>query len=220
MILMSIGEAAERLGVSVRQVQHLVADGQLRGFSRGMVDGSSVERLQAERNGTHTRAWSASTAWGAVALLSGMTAEWMGTTQRSRLRGQLRRTTSTELVARVRNRALVTRWRAHSSAGRYLLGELVYAVGAAGRLGLAESDAIDGYVWTGDVAGIVDAHGLINDDAGRVTLRATDFDLGAVRELANGNVVLAALDLAGSLDTRERRAGLDALDSALEGFRD
>lgn len=219
MALMSVSAAAERLGVSTRQVQHLVASGELRSLARGVVDATAVERLLAVRGGSHTRAWSEPTAWGAVSLLSGGDADWMGETQRSRLRSQLRAMTSVDLVARARERAEVTRYRAHSSSGQYLLGVLVHAAEAAGRLGLAETNNIDGYLSSDDVASVVRNHGLIRDDEGRVTLRATTMDLGIVRDLANRGVVLAALDLAESLDVRERRAGLEALDRALEGFR-
>lgn len=113
----------------------------------------------------------------------------------------------------------MTRYRAHSSAGQYLLGELVYPANVAGQLGLAETKDIDGYLAAGDVARIVSRHGLIRDDEGRVTLRATTTSLDLVRDLAGRGVVLAALDLAESLDVRERRAGLEALDRALEDFR-
>ncbi len=124
-----------------------------------------------------------------------------------------------DLVERARQRADVTRYRAYSSAGQYLLGELVYAPDTASRLGPAESTNIDGYLTVGDVGGLVSRHGLVCDDEGRVTLRATAMDLDVVRELSTRSVVLAALDLAESLDVRERRAGLDALDRALESFR-
>lgn len=219
MSLLAISEAAERLGVSTRQVQHLVARGELRLVARGVLDETSVARLMAVRGTSHRRAWSQATAWGAVALLSGADAEWMGNTQRSRLKGKLRRLGAAELVGRARERAEVTRYRAHSSAGRYLLGELVYAADAASRLGLAETDNIDGYLAPGDVDGLVSRHGLIRDDEGRVTLRATTMDLDVVRDLAKRSAALAALDLAESLAVRERRAGLDGLDRALEAFR-
>lgn len=214
-----MSEAAERLGVSTRQVQHLVAQGDLRRLARGVVDETSVERLLAVRGDSHERAWSESTAWGAVALLSGADAEWMGERQRSRLKARLRGLFAAELVERTRERADVTRYRAHSSAGKYLLAELVYPVNVAGGLGLAETKNIDGYLAADDVAGVVSRHGLNRDDEGRVTLRATTTDLGLVRDLSGRGAVLAALDLAESLDVRERRAGLDALDRALEAFR-
>lgn len=215
---MAVSEAAERLGISTRQVQQLVAQGELRQLARGVVDETSVERLVAVRGGSHKRAWSEETAWGAVALLSGADAGWMGETQRSRLKGRLRRLDAAELVERARERAHVTRYRAHSSAGRYLLGVLVDTADAARRLGLAETSDIDGYLAAKDVDGLVAGHGLIRDDEGRVTLRATRIDLDVVRDLSKRSDVLAALDLAESLDVRERRAGLDGLDRALRAF--
>lgn len=214
-----MSEAAERLGVSTRRVQHLVASGHLRQVARGVVDETSVERLIAVRGDSHVRAWSEATAWGAVALLSGVAADWVGERQRSRLRARLRTSSAVDLVERTRGRAVVTRYRAHSSAGKYLLAEIVHPVDVAGRLGLAETNAIDGYLATDDVAAVVSRHGLIGDDTGRVTLRATTMDLDLVREVCDSALVLAALDLAESLDVRERRAGLDALDRALEVFR-
>ncbi len=219
MSLLAVSKAAERLGVSTRQVQNLVARGELRQVARGVLDETSVERLLAVRGGSHKRAWSEATAWGAVALLSGDDAEWMGETQRSRLKGRLRRLGAAELVERARERAAVARYRAHSSAGQYLLAELVYATDASGRLGLAATNNIDGYLAAADVAEVVSRHGLIRHDEGRVTLRATSMDLDVVRDVSKRSVVLAALDLAESLDVRERRAGLDALDRALESFR-
>lgn len=218
--LMMVSEAAERLGVSTRQVQHLVAQGELRQLARGVVDGTSVERLVAVRGGSHQRAWSEPTAWAAVSLLSGGDGSWLGLTQRSRLRSRLRGLTASEFVERARGRAVVRRYRAHSSAGQYLLGLLVCATDAGRQLGLAETTSIDGYLAIGEVEDVVRAHGLIRDDEGRVTLRATGMDLDTVRDLAQRGVVLAALDLAESLDVRERRAGLEALDNALGSFRD
>ncbi len=219
MRLLAVSEAAERLGVSSRQVQNLVASGELRQVARGVLDETSVERLTAIRGGSHTRAWSQATAWGAVALLSGADATWLGETQRSRLKGRLRALGATELVERARERAGVTRYAAHSSAGQYLLAELVYAADAAGRLGLAQTNNIDGYLAVGDVVGLVSRHGLIRDDEGSVTLRATAMDLDVVGDLSKRSVALTALDVAESLDVRERRAGLVALDHALEAFR-
>jgi len=100
-----------------------------------------------------------------------------------------------------------------------LHSELVETSAAAERLGLAATNAIEGYLATTDVEAVVARHGLIRDDAGSVTLRATAMDIDVVRDFAGGDDVLAALDLAESLDVRERRVGLDALDRALGEFR-
>lgn len=219
MTLVGVSTVAERLGVSTRQVQHLVARGDLRQVARGVIDETSVDRYLAVRGDSRRRPWSEPTAWGAVALLAGAEVEWLGSRQRTRLKARLRELSSIGLVERARDRAVVTRYRAHSSAGRYLRTELVHPVNVAGQLGLAETNEVDGYLRTVDVDGVVTRHGLIPDDEGRVTLRATTMDLDVVRNLAGRGVVLAALDLAESLDVRERRAGLDALDQALEDFR-
>jgi len=219
MRLLAVSEAAERLGVSTRRVQHLVASGELRQVARGVIDETSVDRLIAVRGGSHARAWSQVTAWAAVALLSGVDAEWIGERQRSRLRARLRAATAVDLLERARERASVTRYRAHSSAGKYLVSELVYPKDAGARLGLADTDHIDGYVSAEKVTDVVRRHGLIRDEEGHVTLRATTMDLDVVRVISGRGVVLAAMDLAESLDVRERRAGLDGLDHALADFR-
>jgi len=84
MSLMPISDAAETLGASTRQVQYLVATGVLHQVARGVLAAASVERYQAVRSGSHTRAWAEATVWGAVAVLSGKHVSWMGESQRSR----------------------------------------------------------------------------------------------------------------------------------------
>lgn len=220
MALLAVSAAAERLGVSRRQVQHLVARGELRSLAKGVVDEASVDRFQAVRQGSHRRAWAGSTAWAAVALLTGGDAGWLGGSQRSRLRSRLRGLSAADLVERARERAEVTRYAAHARTGERLLEDLVHNSEAAGRLGLAVTSDVDGYLAVSEVADVVARHGLISNDEGRVTLRATTMDLDVIRELAQRGTLLAALDLAESLDVRERRAGLGALDRALDEFRD
>ncbi|GAA1096787.1 hypothetical protein GCM10009668_11940 [Nocardioides dubius] len=191
-------------------MQHLVARGELRSLARGVVDETSVERLQAVRRGSHARAWAESTAWAAVALLSGGEAGWLGESQRSRIRGRLRRLGADELVERTRGRAGVSRYVAHRSATERLRGDVVDTSSVATRLGLAATNAIDGYLATKALKEVVARHGLMRDCTGNVTLRATSVDLEVVRDLISASDVLAALDLAESLDVRERRAGTNA----------
>jgi hypothetical protein len=217
MELLTVAEAAARLGVTVRRVQHLAADGTLRMLARGVVDEISVERYLTSRAGFRWRPWSEPTAWGAVAVLSGRDAAWMGRSQRSRLRGQLRTLPAGELAARARGRAFASRYTGHTSTASRLRPQVVEASTEA--LGLTATTAIDGYVATGALDGLVARHGLVRDDAGPFTLRATGMPLDVVADLAHASPVLAALDLAESLDVRERRAGVDTLTAALERFR-
>jgi hypothetical protein len=218
MPLLAVTEAAERLGVSSRQVRHLAASGELHLLARGVVDEASVDRLLAVRGGSHRRAWSERTAWGAVALLSGAEATWMGESQRSRLKGRLRELSGAQLVERARDRAVASRYAGHASTAARLRAEVIDTTEAATGLGLVETSAVDGYLGAESLGELVTRHGLIRDDGGNYTLRATTMDLAVVKELAQ-STALAVLDLAESLDVRERRVGLDALDDALAWLR-
>jgi hypothetical protein len=62
---------------------------------------------------------------------------------------------------------------------------LVSPAEAAGGLGLADTNDIDGYVAVGDVKGLLSRQGLIRDEDGRVTLRATSMDIDVVRDLSS-----------------------------------
>lgn len=219
MTLLAVAEAAERLGVTTRQVQHLAAQGDIQMVARGVVDGTSVDRHLALHATTHRRAWSEMTAWAAVALLSGFAPEWLGASQVSRLKGRLRLLSAAQLVERARERARVTRYVGHSRGGERLAAELVTASRSSAAVGLADTGDVDGYLAGADVAALIRRHGLRRDDEGRVTLRATSADMEMVEGLAEASPVLSALDLAESLDAREREAGLRVLDEALERFR-
>ncbi len=143
----------------------------------------------------------------------------MGESQRSRLKGRLRSLSGVDTVERSRERAQVMRYAGHASTATRLRAELLDTGGAAKVLGLADTASIDGYLPADARAAVVTRHGLTRDDDGRFTLRATTMDLHVVAELAGTSTVLAALDLAESLDARESQVGLDHLDDALARFR-
>ncbi|MDR7381588.1 hypothetical protein [Promicromonospora iranensis] len=216
MSLLAVGEVAERLGISTRQVQHLVAHGELRQVARGVLDETSVDQFLAVRgNAARTQAWSEPTAWGAIAILSGQVPQWMGGTQRSRLKARLRGMSAAGLVERARNRAEAVRFAGHPAGIERIRAEIVDTSRVAVVLGLATTTTVDGYVAREDLNNILVRHGLMQDTSGQFILRATAMDLTVVRDLSEGGVVLAALDLAGSLDSRERAVGRAALDKAL-----
>lgn len=219
MSMLGVSEAADRLGVTPRQVQHLVASGDLSSVARGFVDGAAVDRLIAIRCGGRARAWSEATAWGAIALLSRMEAPWMGESQRSRMRAKLRELSSEQLVARTRNRAVVMRYAGHPSAVSRVRAATVSTHIAGRRLGLADVNTVDAYVGVDEVDEIARTYGLVLDGSGTFTLRATSMAMDVVRELVENRDVVGALDLAESLDVRERSAGTMALGEALKVFR-
>jgi hypothetical protein len=159
------------------------------------------------------------TAWGAVALLSGVTPQWLGGSQISRLRRRLRALTAVQFVERARDRARVSRYVGHSRASGRVAAELVTTSQESAAMGLAATSDVDGYLAEGGVAELVRRHGLRRDDGGRVTLRATSARMEMVESLVKAGSIVAALDLAESLDAREREIGLSVLDAALERLR-
>jgi hypothetical protein len=214
-----VPEAARLLGVTTRQVQNLARAGELQVVARGLVDRASVERHLAARQGSRRRAWSEPTAWAAVALLSARPAGWLGTPQRSRLRATLRGLTADELLSRTRDRGRARWYAGHTSTTARLRRDIVDTSAGAIMLGLAEADRLNGYVVAAELDHITTRHALVSAPGGRIVLRATTMDLAVVADLAGAGVVLSALDLAESLDPRERRVGLDALADALRRFR-
>ena len=219
-----VGEAARMLGVTKRHVARLGEQGQIRYLARGLVDPGSVNQYLSEREFSRSRPWSEATAWGAVALLSGIEVDWLGQVQASRLRGRLRRLATDEngaheCVGRARVRASV---RTYESFG-FLVSRVRKEVVVVGRRGLGLSDArkdrIDGYVSSEVLTKLEQSLGLLRDTRGTMILRATDFDLDIIKRIArNGNGALAALDAAGSMDPREHGVGARALTEYLQDF--
>ncbi|KQP63062.1 type IV toxin-antitoxin system AbiEi family antitoxin domain-containing protein [Nocardioides sp. Leaf285] len=228
-------QAANLLGVSATHVRRLADHGDLTRVARGLLDATSVERHQQSAAGHRTRVWAEHTAWGAIALLSGIRPDWLGSVQTSRLRGALREISVMDLVRRTRDRATVHTMRAHSSALDRARVDLVWTdslslglvegVGVNGVpfSGLRERDLAnraDGYLRASDFETFVRRLALRPDPTGNLTLRTTDFDIETVRTLAQCKTpVLTALDAATALDPRERGMGLLALDSVLKERR-
>jgi hypothetical protein len=215
---MTTKQTADRIGVSVRHVQRLVAGGDLVAIGTDRIDAESVAHWLAQREGSRLRAWEEPTAWAAVALLEGSPAPWLGQSQRSRLRGALAGATGAELAARARNRADVHRFHAHPKAIDRLARDVIESGATRGIGGLtAASDQLDGYLEDSALHRLVTRYRLETDPGGRITLRTTGMPNDVVARLARGaNHVLAGLDLAGSTDARERSTGQRLLDRALE----
>ncbi|GAB4079939.1 hypothetical protein GCM10028783_08870 [Modestobacter muralis] len=221
MPLMTTQQAADRIGVSARHVQRLVAGGDLVAVGPDRIDAGSVVQWQALRGDGRTRGWEEPTAWAAVALLEGRSAPWLGQAQRSRLRSALVGSTGAELAVRARNRAEVHRFHAHPRALGRLATELVPSGATDGLAGLsAAADRLDGYLDRASLPRLVQRYRLDPDPTGSVVLRATDLPMDEVTSLAHGpRQVLAGLDLAGSTGARERSTGVRLLDRALAQLR-
>lgn len=215
--------SAEVLGVSARQIARLARAGELT-VTRTvggalLLDGASVHRLakQGRHNG---RPWAAATAWAALALLSGERVDWLDASAMSRLRHRLRASSASELCWMTRRRAMLHRMRGWGKD----IGLLHTGVSAlrdpvvSERFNLTPvTNGSDGYVCARNFTAATTALGLIDDVDGDMTVRVVPDDAGyAVDRVLTAAV---AVDLAGSLDTRESAAGMRVLGDMLDDFR-
>lgn len=216
---LTIEETANALGVSTRHARRLADSGAITRIARGLVDRGSVDRYVRSQRQGRTRAWAEHTAWGAVAILSGRDADWLGATQASRLRSVLHEINDADdLLTRMRDRAQVHIFEAHRAA-LPRLRELI-APPNLQLLGIADAvdRSVDGYLSEADLDEVVRGLGLRADAGGTVVLRTTGFDFDRVRELVATRTV-AALDAATNADPRLRGVGRRVLGELLEGYR-
>jgi hypothetical protein len=219
---MTSAEASRLLGVTSRQIQRLADSGRITIVGHvgrtALLDTNSV--LQLRQVGVaRGRAWNEATIWSAIALLDG--AREVGiddASSRWHLRNRLRNMTAEQLVRVAGHRATIVGYRASASQLR-AIGAAVMPAGTSaldydGELsqtfGLAQttSDAVDGYVSTDDAAALEARFFLTRDHGGNVTFRLTKSDRADARI---ASVATVAIDLAESLDTRQRSAGLRVL---------
>ena len=224
MSAVTVAEAAERLGVSRQAVHGLISSGRLvKAGTVGrtaLVDLASLERAERTR-ARRGRPWTESTAWGALSLLSGGSAEWMEGTHRSHLKRWLRDLGVDDVIDLARGRAAVRRFRTTPDVVDELRGHLLPTGAAAladaetARLfGLTEgAGTADGYVMAGDAVRLQEGLGLIDDREGNVTIREVTLNA----PFAAGSVPIAAvaLDLLESPGTREQSAGRRVLEELL-----
>lgn len=213
MTLLTTAEAADRLGVTERQARNLAAHGEITLLARGVVDAESVTRYLRRRGTITRRVWSEGTAWAALHVLAGLSVDWVGAAQVSRLRSQLNGMSAAEVASRVRNRAVARQYDSHLSARGRVAAQLVTGAATIGDLG-TERD-LDGYVDTQDLASLVSRFRLREDSSGTITVRSTDH-LDQARRLSETDPdLLAAIDLATSADARERDAAFSVIADAL-----
>jgi excisionase family DNA binding protein len=203
-------EAAQRLGVSRRQVQRLIAAGDLPA-QRTAGDAWLVDALAL--NATEE------TAWAALLWLSGLDAGWLGARTEARLRQRLRRLDASALAIACRRRATTHRYRTSDSflvALRDAVALSGASVATAADFGLAAAETgVDGYCDREMLDDLVARFHLTPDTRGNVTLRVADAPPAGLFDRAAMPAAVIALDLAESLEVRERSAGLRVLEDLL-----
>lgn len=225
----STAEASHQLHVSARQVQRLTANGtivQVGAVGRvKLLDARSIQQLKIQKTG-RGRPWTQESIQLALEWLHTGEATSGTSVERSRTRKRLELITAEGLVQATRRRAVVRRYRASESfldqvaQGVILTGTSAVDADAnlAHDFGLARNarKSVDGYISEKAAKQLIRATHLVEDATGNVTLRMTD-----MKNLLEGKFasLVVALDLAESLDARQRAAGLSYLESKLKAFR-
>ncbi|UVJ39413.1 helix-turn-helix domain-containing protein [Arthrobacter sp. CJ23] len=221
---LTVAEVVEKLGITRASVHDLLRSGQLTAVGQAgrtlLIDRSSVERLAAA--GTRRgRAWTAKTAWAALALLSGQNPTWISSSEKSRLKSRLRELDANAVCVLARNKDKTIRFRATPDGLTALTDHLIASGASAMRdeetadtFGMSGGSGIaEGYVMAGDARALAEAFGLVEDPDGNAIIHEVEI----ADAFTEGRVPVAAIavDLMGSLAARERSAGQRVINELL-----
>lgn len=214
-------DAALALGISQRQVTELLRQGKLGGEQ--LQDGTWLVSLRSigEHRTLHTgagRAWSATSSWALLDELSGRAAEGLTQSTYARLKRRIQMASADEIARKVATRAKARRYTA-DSLGRTAKDLILTGASAAevvDRTLTSETRRIEGYVREGHLEEFARRHLLTLDGEGDVTIyEAPDSQL---LEGQHASRAVIAADLARSVSTRERSAGLTALEDMRQAW--
>ncbi len=217
---LTAAELAERLGVTKRRALDLLRTGSIGGrqLANGawLADSDAVARYETVAARGSGRTLDAATAWGLLWELSGLSADWLSTSTRQRVRRRIRESDATAIASAVAGRTKAHRFTA-ANAERANAGLIRTGRAAANAL---ESDLLEdnrqvaGYVREGTVASYAKANFMIASIDGRDVLYDNTVPVAYEADVMPAAVIAA--DLATSTDTRERSAGLRALEQLRE----
>jgi hypothetical protein len=177
-------------------------------------------RSIGERRALHTgagRAWSASSSWALLDELSGREAEGLSQSTYDRMKRRIRTTSADEIARNVSTRTTVHRYAADSLArtATDLVLTGASAVEVIDRTLTSETRRVEGYIREGQLDEFVRRHLLTLDAEGDVTIyEAPDSQLKG----RHASEAAIAADLARSVSTRERSAGLAALEDMRQAW--
>lgn len=219
---MTTADAASRLGVSQRQVQRLIATGDLPA-SRTAGDAWVVDALalnaMARTRPAQGRPWAPGTAWAALWQLSGLEADWLDRRSAKRLAERLASLDAEGLLHAARRRAVFHRFRVSDSFIEDLSAAVIRSgtsAMTAATFGMGRETArVDGYCDDGVLARLASDFHLVEDARGNATLRVAPLRGLAIGGRGEMPVAVVAADLAESLEARERSAGLRVLEGLL-----
>jgi excisionase family DNA binding protein len=219
---MTTAEAADRLRVSQRQVQRMIATRELpanrTAGNAWMVDALAINAMTRTRP-SRGRPWSVTTAWAALWRLSGLEEEWLDRRTASRLAERLASVDAEALLHATRRRAVVHHFRASESFFEELNAAVIRSGASAMTPTTFEMERdltrIEGYCDDDALSDLVRRYHLVDDAHGNVTLRAAPLLTLGLDDRSEMPTAVVAADLAESLEVRERSAGLRVLEGLL-----
>ncbi|WP_448638676.1 helix-turn-helix domain-containing protein [Geodermatophilus sp. URMC 63] len=221
--MLTVDQAAARLGVSAQEVRRLVRAGTLSAqrVGRTLVLSDEAVDERARLDIAPGRVLSAPVAWATLWELSGERADWLERSGRSRVQARLRDTDAEHLVAATRDRADRYELRVLPAYRDRVLareGVVVSGLSAADAVRadiVAAIAAVEVYCTAATLAGLRRDLGLSDRGEPNLVVRVPRFDALPLTGRAHMPTAVVAVDLAESADVRTRRAGLDLLAGAL-----
>lgn len=222
----TVEQAAASLGVSRHQAIELIHNGSLSAERTAggvfLIDAKSLERLKIIRRG-NGRPWKQETAWAALWMLSGLDVPWIDSHQRRRIEVRLEQITADDLVWDARKRADTLRVRISESFIDEARRSLVLTgIGAAATsdFGLVgEQRTLQGYITDTRLNEFINSYHAVEAQSSNAELHVVTNAPTDIASLEKMPIAVIAVDLAASLDTRERKAGLMKLRELLNARR-
>lgn len=209
-------QLAGRLGITRRRALELLRTDRITGRQlvngTWLADSDAVARYELSANRGSGRTLDTATAWGLLWELSGLDADWLSASTRARVFRRIRDTDASALLAAVSKRAKAHRFTA-ANAERAATGLIRTGRAAVSVLDtdlIEDTRRVSGYVRVGAVADYAREHFMVSQPNGRDVLYENSLPVAYEAETMPAAVVAA--DLAVSTDTRERSAGLRALE--------
>lgn len=216
MVDLTVTQLAERLGVTTRRARDLLRSEEIAGHQLAngtwLADSDAAARYEVSANRGSGRTLDAATAWGLLWELSGLDADWLSASTRARVRRRIRESDADALAAAVSKRTRAHRFTA-ANAERASTGLIRTGRAAVSVLDtdlIEDSRQVGGYVRSGAVDDYARSHFMIPATAGHDVIFENTLPIDYAGEAMPAAVVAA--DLAMSTDTRERSAGLRALE--------
>lgn len=220
---MTTADAAKATGLSAHQIGCLARSGEIDAFKNGntiLVNAATLQSYAMSNQG-RGRPMDAKTAYGALWLLTDLEAAWLNYPQQRRLRLRLQSTSVESLSWQLRKRAETHRYRASESFIERIAGSLLLSGVSSSHLtefGLLDvKDVTEGYCLNDELHKLTESSFMTEDPQGNVVIHSASWlPSGILNEMP---LAVVAADLTQSLNTRERKAGLNILRRLLDEYR-